>query len=321
MAGGAHRFSSSPAVGVRDNVTCVPNDFVSADVVVHGPASWNLVVDVDELPPATPHMRFATAHREVLGGTSAGKAAHLRDLRVDIELHTVVGDDEAADAITAALLHAGVRLVATRLDGPSERHLNLMDRVGGRVSIYLDVPRAPDEHEASDALRRLLDSAAHARAVVLDLSQGSRDIIAPVVDLGVPIWADVHDYDGTSSFHQPFLDVASFVFMNGDRLSSPVDFLRSCAANGAEVAVCTLGPDGAVAVDASGGLHSVPAVPVAEVVDTNGAGDGFMAGFLAAHLDGADVDAALQAGAQHATRALGTVQLNPILDPGRGPGR
>ena len=53
---------------------------------------------------------------------------------------------------------------------------------------------------------------------------------------------------------------------------------------------------------------------MADVVDSNGAGDGFFAGFLAAHLDGADVAAALRAGAQQATRALGTVQLSPLLE-------
>lgn len=70
-----------------------------ADVVVHGPASWNLVVDLDELPAPHPHMQFAGAHREVLGGTSAGKAAHLRDRGVDVELHTVLGTDGAAASI------------------------------------------------------------------------------------------------------------------------------------------------------------------------------------------------------------------------------
>lgn len=285
------------------------------DVVVHGPASWNLIVDVDELPAPTPHMQFASAHREVLGGTSAGKAAHLRDLGVDVELHTVLGTDAAAASIETALRNAGVAMAATVVPGPSERHLNLMDPAGGRVSIYLDVPAPADPATAGSALRRLTDAASTSRALVLDLSQPSRDAIAAVADLGVPIWADVHDYDGRNDFHAPFLDAASFVFMNGDRLDSPYDFLRSCVDRGAEVAVCTLGASGAIAVDATQRRLHVPAEPVTEVVDTNGAGDGFMAGFLAAHLDGADVEGALRAGSRQAARSLGTVHLNPVLDP------
>src|ERR1043165_8415352 len=97
-----------------------------SDVVVHGPASWNLIVDLDELPAPEPHMQFALGHRELLGGTSAGKAAHLRDLGVDVELHTVLGTDVAADNIEAALRGTGVATVPTYVHGPSERHLNLM---------------------------------------------------------------------------------------------------------------------------------------------------------------------------------------------------
>ena len=91
-----------------------------SDVVVHGPASWNLVVDLDELPEPKPHMRFAAGHRELLGGTSAGKAAHLRDLGTDVELHTVLGSDAAATQIEAALRKAGITTVPTYVDGPSE---------------------------------------------------------------------------------------------------------------------------------------------------------------------------------------------------------
>ena len=283
------------------------------EVVVHGPASWNQVVDLDELPAPRPHMQFARAHRHVLGGTSAGKAAHLRELGVDVELHTVLGSDAAAADIEQALRRASVPLAATYVDGPSERHLNLMDPRGGRVSLYLDVPGVDTDATAA-ATQSLKRAADGARAVVLDLSASSRAAIDEVVATGVPIWTDLHDYDGQSAFHAPFADAASFVFMNGDKASSVRELVRACVARGAQVAVCTLGADGALAVDARGEEHTVLAEPVSSVVDTNGAGDGFMAGYLAAHLDGADVRACLAAGARQAARALSTHQLCPSLD-------
>jgi sugar/nucleoside kinase (ribokinase family) len=288
-----------------------------ADVVVHGPTSWNQVVFVDELPDPSPHMQFATAHHHVLGGTSAGKAAHLRDLGADVELHTVLGTDAAAGSIEAALCRADIAYVATRVDGPSERHLNLMDPAGGRVSIYLEVPPSPDIH-SSGALAGLEQACAGARALVLDLSETSRAVLGALGPAAVPIWTDLHDYDGHGSFHRPFLEAATFVFMNADRLAAPEDFLRDCVHRGAEVAVCTLGAQGAIAVDAGLRTHRVQAAPVDAIVDFNGAGDGFMAGFLVAHLAGAPTDEAMRAGAGQAARALGTVQLNPLLDQGGG---
>jgi hypothetical protein len=108
-----------------------------------------------------------------------------------------------------------------------------MDRAGGRVSIYLDVPVDPSAG-APGPPARLLEACTQARAVVLDLSQPSRDVIEAFAALGVPIWTDVHDCDGRSAFHAPFLHAASFVFMNGDRLDAPHDFLRSCVDRGAQ---------------------------------------------------------------------------------------
>lgn len=284
-----------------------------ADVVVHGPVSWNHIVSVDVLPDPSPHMQFATAHHEVLGGTSAGKAAHLRELGVDVELYTVLGTDLAAASIEAALRRADVAYVATRVDGPSESHLNLIDPAGRRVSIYLDTPSAP-EMVSPDTTARLVSACADARALVLDLSQPSRDQIAILEPLAVPIWTDLHDFDGRSSFHQPYLHAATFIFMNADRMPAPLDFLRRAVQGRAEVAVCTLGARGAIAVDVDLRVYEVPAAPVIEVVDFNGAGDGFMAGFMAANLDGADIRAAMSAGAVQAARALSTIQLSPQLD-------
>lgn len=280
------------------------------DVIVCGPASWNHVVDLDELPRPEPHMQFARGDHHTLGGTSAGKALHLTDLGRASVLHTVVGNDEVADTILAALAAAGVAVAAEVTDGPSERHLNLMGPAGERVSLYLDVPATPLDPVPPG----LLEALGSARAAVLDLSARSRDLLAVVAGSGVPLWTDVHDYDGRSDFHRPFLDAASYVFMNADRVPAPLDFLRATVDDGAEVAVCTLGAEGALAVDATGAVHRVPAAPVDDVVDTNGAGDGFMAGFLHATLDGAGVTHALAAGADQAARALGTAHLSPLLD-------
>jgi sugar/nucleoside kinase (ribokinase family) len=66
----------------------------------------------------------------------------------------------------------------------------------------------------------------------------------------------------------------------------PRRFLREQIAGGKRLAVCTRDADGAIALNASREMIDMPAPHVPDLVDTNGAGDAFFAGFLAAHLAG-----------------------------------
>ncbi|MBT2486787.1 MULTISPECIES: carbohydrate kinase family protein [unclassified Microbacterium] len=279
----------------------------SPSVFVAGPASWNTIILLDRLPEPVPHMQFAEQAWETVGGTSAGKALALTGLGRSTLLYAQAADDEHGRRIRETLHAAGV---AVRwAEGATERHVNLMTREGGRVSLYLATPQAATG-EQDDALRSAM---AEADAVVLDLAAEPLRLLPLARSTGKPIWVDVHDYDGEAEFHRPFLAAADAVFCNADRLDDPLAFLHACITNGAHLAVCTLGADGAVAVDADGTEHRVAAVPV-EVVDTNGAGDAFLAGVLDARLSGADVDAALVAGARSAASVLGTRHLHPSLD-------
>ncbi|MGX1932641.1 carbohydrate kinase family protein [Microbacterium resistens] len=281
-------------------------------VFVAGPVSWNTLVLLDRLPEPVPHMQFAEADWQSLGGTSAGKALSLRALGRDVHLHTVVGADEAGARIRAALSHAGIT-VRGGASGASERHLNLMTAAGERVSLYLSAAAALDGPVDPDVVAAMARSA----AIVIDLSAEGLRLLPTArevsADSGVPIWVDLHDYDGEAAFHRPFLEAADAVLCSRDRLPDPVLFLRRCIAGGARLAVCTRGADGAIAVDADGGIHEVRAAP-ADVVDTNGAGDAFFAGLLDAVLDERDLDAALRAAAAAAVPVLGSRHLHPLLD-------
>lgn len=280
----------------------------SPRVFVTGPATWNSIVVLDRLPEPVPHMQFAEDSWETLGGTSAGKALSLTAAGVETLLCAFVGDDEPGRRVRAALTGAGVA-VRWSASAATERHINLMTRPGERVSLFVSGV-SDDGAGVPDDVRAALTAA---EVVVLDLAATSSALLPVAEAAGRPVWVDVHDYDGTAEFHQPFLAAADVVFCNGDRLSAPVDFLRSRVSAGASFAVCTLGAEGAVAVDSTGQVHRTPAIPV-DVIDTNGAGDGFFAGVLAATLDGADLPVALVAGAQAAATVLRSRHLHPILD-------
>ncbi|MFC8680669.1 carbohydrate kinase family protein [Microbacterium ureisolvens] len=254
-------------------------------------------------------MQFALGDVHTLGGTSAGKALHLADLGVATTLHALLGADPDGDHVRAALGRAGVLLESYNSER-TERHANLMTPAGERVSLYLATPSPA----TADTIDRVEAALAAAELAVVDLSEVGAAIVERRLAgaAGAPIWTDLHDYDGAATFHEPFLRAADVVFMNDDATDDAWALMQSCLDRGPRLAVCTLGTRGAIALGADGSRASVPAEP-ADVVDTNGAGDAFFAGFLAASLSGAEVDGCLAAGARQAVTALSSEHLHPAV--------
>lgn len=282
-----------------------------ASVLVAGPATWNMLVHLDELPDPRPHTVFARRHHETVGGTSAGKALNLARLGRAVTLRTVLGDDEHAPRVRAVLEGEGVHVIAEPApDGRTERHLNLMDARGDRLSVYLQA--AADVPASGPGWDRTVAALEAAAAVVVDLAVPSLHVLAAASERGRDVWVDLHDYDGATEFHRPWVDAGTHVFLSSDRMPSWRAFMASRVEAGARLVVCTHGSDGATALTPDDGFVDVDAERVDDVVDTNGAGDGFFAGFLDAYLDGAPLEPAMRAGAAHAARVVRSPHLVPV---------
>ena len=80
----------------------------------------------------------------------------------------------------------------------------------------------------------------------------------------------------------------------------PDSLMRSLLDGGAHTAVVTRGANGSAAMD--GSLRAETGIRPVEIVDTTGAGDSFIAGFLAAFLGRAPLQRCLEAGRDHASR-------------------
>ena len=281
-------------------------------VFVSGAASWNILVGLDHLPEARSHTIFARSHHETLGGTSAGKALNLAQLGFDVTLKTCLGGDAAADGIRAMLDHPAIRLIDVRdADTPTERHLNLMSDDGGRVSIYLAAAGMLHDPMPTAAVDALHDSA----IAVLDLSDHSLATIPVARELGIPIWTDLHDWDGTDAYRRPFAEAADVIMFSDASIADPVPLIERWVGLGKRMVICTRGQSGAIAGDATGILVQ-PAIPVPRIVDTNGAGDAFFAGALFGHQSGLDPDWCLRFGA--IAGAL-CVQSSDLAAPGLNP--
>jgi len=95
------------------------------------------------------------------------------------------------------------------------------------------------------------------------------------------------------------------------------DFDKAVATMAAKVPVLvsTRSEKGAVAI-VDGMRYEAPAAPVAQIIDTTGAGDLFAAGFLAAHIDGRSVADCLALGAAAAAEVISHWGARPEDDLG-----
>lgn len=284
-----------------------PSRRPSAAVI--GGVSWNQVIDVPRLPQGRTETLFATAAREGIGATGSGKALNLARLGFATRLHALVGDDAEGDRAAAELGAAGVKLCRVPDPAGTERHVNLMDPQGRRASVYVNGGTHDPDHTMVSA-GELAAFAASADYVWVNLANYARRVLPELAARGVPVWADVHDWDGDSDFHRDFVDAARFLFLSDEALDDAVG-LAAHLARTRELVVVTHGRRGATALLPGHEPLFVPPVAV-EAVDPNGAGDAFCAGVAYGHSRGWDWRRALRAGA---AVAAGCVASPPLSNP------
>jgi sugar/nucleoside kinase (ribokinase family) len=280
-------------------------------VVVFGAASWNTMIRVAAFPPPEPATVFPSAWHETIGSSGGGKAMNLARLGVDVVLHCQLGDDEAARRVRSGLEASGVTVDSIVDPTGTARHVNLMDDAGARLSFLLHTGDSAAAYDPGH-VEELVGSADHVLVAIVD---PARHVIPIARRLGRPVWTDLHATDGARPYERDFLE-ADAVFFSGEQLPDPRPFMERLVAAGRSLAVCTQAADGAVALAADGHWFEVPAEPVDRVVDTNGAGDAFLAGVLVGQLRGLPIDRSLRVGARVAAMSVASTELaSPDLSP------
>ncbi len=278
----------------------------SIDVLVVGGSGVDTIVQVGSLPVPLADSHVVPPIQTLVGHTGTGVALGCHHLGLSTRLVDVIGDDVEGRLVTARLAAEGVGFDHVVHPSGTRRAVNLVDAQGGRMSFY--DPRHPADLEPDPSLwRGPLDAARHVHASIMSWALAA---LVEASGRGLTTSTDLHDWDGANSHHRPFAYAADLVFMSGSRLGGVEDdVVEDVLGRGrARVVIVMDGARGSRVTVRDGGSFAVPAVEVSgrPVVDSNGAGDAYVSGFLAAWLARRDARAAAMSGAVAGAWACGT---------------
>ncbi|MEQ3552729.1 sugar kinase [Pseudonocardia nematodicida] len=263
-------------------------------------------------PGGLRHVRDA---RIGFGGAESNAAIGLSRLGVDTTWIGRLGTDPLGDLVEAELRAEAVRPVVVRdpgrptalmlkdhrIRGSSQVRYYRRDSAGSALSVD-DLPH--DVIEAADHL--------HLTGITPALSDGARRAVFAALEIaeagGLSVSFDVNhrpalwSADQARGVYTELAGRADVVFAGQDEAElltggagGPTELARRVRELGAGEVVVKLGDRGCI-VSAGDSLETVPAVRV-DVVDTVGAGDAFVAGYLAAAFGGRDPAARARLGA------------------------
>ncbi|MEV7085075.1 carbohydrate kinase family protein [Streptomyces sp. NPDC093085] len=281
--------------------------------MVVGGSGVDTVVRVDSLPVPLADSVPVGPIREWPGQTGGNVALGCRNLGLNVKFLDYLGDDWTGTQVRERLTAGGVDFETLTAPLGTRRAVNLVDRTGRRMSFH--DARDPEELRMPRAF--YLPHLERARHVHLSITNFTRHLFDDIEALGRPVSTDLHDWDGLSDYHREFALRADLVFLSaagaGERIAS---VMREILREGrAEAVIATAGAGGSYLMSRDGGRtpRPVPATaPPAPVVDSNGAGDAYVCGFLYGRLAGLDLERSAALGAiagAHACTAEGSEAL------------
>lgn len=281
-------------------------------VLVLGGASLDEIVRLPKLPDAKPQTLFAPSYTTI-GSTGVGKALALSKLGFDVTLHILVGSDPAGNRIQAELNHAGIHLLVDP-SKETERHINLIDSTGARISIFT---ASVDEQPLLN-IERIQAALDEAELVVANILPYVKTLLPMIQAAKKPIWTDLHDYEDGNPYYEPFINASEAIFLSGDRLSDPAATAKRLLNNTKRFVVVTMGKDGSELFEPARPMTYEPILSHFDFVDSSGAGDSYFAGFLYGVSKGrtikdAMIDATIAGGSAVATTSIVNQSLSSTM--------
>lgn len=248
-------------------------------------ASFDTIVYLPEFPQAIPQTIHQSVFTEGPGSTGVGKAANLCRLGFDTRLQLLVGNDWHGQQILEYLGTKEIKLFVDTDPAGTERHVNLMNSRGERISIFITSASSLPPIDYSRYEQEIIQ----ADTIVLNIVDYARHFIPLIRKHKKEVWTDLHDYTDENPYHEDFINASDYIFLSSDNLTDYRNTMQKLMARGKKLVVCTHGKKGATALSSDGKWIDMPVIESFEVKDTNGAGDAFFSGFLYAHKKGLSV--------------------------------
>lgn len=274
-------------------------------VFIIGGTTFDHIVQLPQLPQPVPQTIHQAAFHEGTGSTGSGKALNLHKLGVPLDLYSVLGKDSYGAYIEKDLKAAGIPAFYDYDPAGTERHINIMDATGNRISVFI----TQSSEQINYSVRQIQTALASADIIVLNIISYCRGLVLMVTEAGKPVWTDLHDYDGRSPYHNDFINAAQYIHLSSDNLPDYRTVMQQFIDAGKKLVVCTHGKAGATALTPGGEWIEQAAILHYPQVDANGAGDAFFSGFLFGWMQDKPVKTCMQLGAVCAALCAGSAQL------------
>jgi sugar/nucleoside kinase (ribokinase family) len=257
---------------------------VDIDVLVLGGAGVDTVVYVPQLPLPFADSYLVPAIETRAGQTGDNVAIGVSALGLRTHHVDVIGDDPEGDRVRALHARHGIALTDIPVTAGTKRAVNLVDPTGRRLSLY-DGTRGVDG--GALPVETVRDLARRSRHAHVCITQPWGEALPMLKAVGLTLSTDLHNWNGTDAYHETFAFATDLVFLSATALPDPRAAMGRIAERGrARVIVATDGPHGAY-LWVDGAIDHIPAAePPGPVIDSNGAGDAFVSGFLYGWLDG-----------------------------------
>ncbi|KUP06212.1 kinase [Bacillus coahuilensis p1.1.43] len=259
-------------------------------ILVIGGTTYDSIITLEHLPePKSQTIHYAPFH-ETIGSTGAGKALNLAKLNVQTTLHSIIGKDDYGEKIIQYLEGGNVDFVYDFDPKGTERHVNIMNQQGDRISIFV----SNSSEELPLNMNRLEELIEDCDLIVLNIISYTKQLIPLIKKHKKPVWTDLHDYDVGNPYHQDYIEIADYIFLSSDQLNEYKPIMEKWISEGKQLVVCTHGKKGATALTQDRKWVEMPIISSYPFVDANGAGDSFFSGFLYGYLHGNTTEESLR---------------------------